>query len=508
MRAARVVAAAFAVVLSACTAAPPAHAPAPDAAGAEGRGSPAVGRAADRVGSGADAALPPVGRAAAAALEFRPLRFDPPRPERFELSNGVPVFYLHDPSLPVVELIADFKGGYPHFDRDHYAAATAIGPLMLSGGTASLPPDSVDELVEYYALAPSFGSAGAVTFSSITTLRRNFDVALDLWTEMMRRPRFDPQRVEVWRQRELDTVRRLRDLPNTIAIRAFNRLMYGDHPSGWILNESDLTPAHLAPERLRRVHREVFCADNLVLGVAGDIARDTLRSKLEAAFGDWPACPRKIGAIAPPPVRKEGGVLVIHKELEQSTIVLGQAGGVSKADRDAYHASQIANWILGGGGFSSRLMSRLRTEEGLAYQAWSVWVAGRETERVFGAFTQTKPETTIAAARRVREVVAGMREAPPAHAEVRLAIDNISNGFVFAFETPAQVVSRQMSYLLGGLPEDWLVGYLDGIQAVTPEAVHEVVRRHLRPEDFTVVIVGDTTRFDAAPDVLGPRIPR
>lgn len=454
------------------------------------------------------ATTPPIGRTAAESLAFPPLRFEPLRPERFELSNGVPVFYLHDPSLPVVDLMADFRGGYPDFGRDHYAAAIAVGPLMLSGGTEALPPDSVDELVEYYALAPSFGSAGAVSFSSITTLRRHFDTALSLWTGMLRTPRFDPERVEVWRLRELDSVRRLRDLPNTIAIREFNRLMYGDDPSGWILDESDLTPAHLAPARLRRVHREVFCAGNLILGVTGDITRAELEPKLEAAFGDWPACPRKLEKPRPPAVRREGGVLVIHKPLEQSTIVMGQAGGVSRKDGPAFHASQIANWILGGGGFSSRLLARLRTDEGLAYQAWSVWTTGNESERLFGAFTQTRPETTIAAAARMRETIAALRDAPPAPDEVRLAIDNIANGFVFAFESPAQVVSRQMAYLLGGLPADWLERYLDGVQAVTPAAVHEVVRRHLRPDAFAVVIVGDTTRFDAPPDALGPRIPR
>src|SRR5690606_32314108 len=259
-------------------------------------------------------------------------------------------------------------------------------------------------------------------------------------------------------------------------------------------------------ERLRRVHREIFCADNLVLGVAGDIGREELEPRLEAAFGDWPACPRKLGPLPPPQVRRDPGVLVIHKPLEQSTIVMGQGGGVSMEDRDAYHASQIANWILGGGGFSSRLMTRLRTEGGLAYQAWSVWTTGRRSERLFGAFTQTRAETTIAAAERVRETIAELRAEPPAPDEVRLAVDNIVNGFVFAFETPAQVVARQMSYHLAGLPEDWLTSYLDGVQTVTPEAVHDVVRRHLRPDEFTVVVVGDTTRFDATPEVLGPVI--
>lgn len=487
---------ALAIALAGCTATARTGGPAPTAAGpADGPGT-APGAVAH--------AGPAIGRAAVESLEFPPLRFEPPRPERFELSNGVRVLYLRDASLPIVEVMAYFRGGYPYFDRDHYAAATALGSLLLSGGTESLPPDSVDRLVEYYAIGASFGSSGGVSFGTMSTLRRHLDVALELWVDMMRRPRFDPDRVEVWRRRELDSVRRLRDLPNTIAIREFNRAMYGDHPTGWVMDESDLDPEDLAPERLRRVHREIFCAENLVLGVAGDVSREELEPRLEAAFGDWPACPRELGALPAPQVRKEPGVIVIHKPLEQSTIVMGQAGGVTMEERDAYYASQIANWIIGGGGLSSRLMNRLRTQEGLAYHASSVWVSGRRSERVFGAFTQTRAEATIAAAERVRETIAAMKVAPPAPEEVRLAIDAIANGYVFAFETPAQVVARQMSYLLAGLPEDWLSSYLDGIQAVTPESVHDVVRQNLRPEAFTIVIVGDTSRFDAAPEVLGP----
>ncbi len=466
----------------------------------EGRGPSAEGAH--------DAASRPLGREVIESLEFSPLRFDPPQVDTFELSNGIPVFYLYEPSLPVVEVMADFRGGYVDFDRSHYAAATLIGPLMLSGGTEALAPDSVDKVVEYYALSPSFGTAGAVSFSSIGSLRRHFDVALSLWTDMLRRPRLDPERVEVRRLQELESVRRMRDLPNTVAIRAFNQLMYGDHSTGWTLEESDLTPEHVSAERLRRVHREIFCRDNMLLGVAGDITRDELVPKLEAAFGDWPPCPRDLGKPTAPPVRKEGGVLVVHKELEQSTIVMGQAGGIARSDGEPYFTSQIANWILGGGGFSSRLLSRLRTEEGLAYQAYSVWTTGSRTERVFGAFTQTKAETTIAAAERIRETIAAMREAPPAEEEVRLAVDNIANGFVFAFENAGQIVRRQMTYRLGGLPSDWLQRYLDGIQAVTPDAVHEVVRNHLDPDNFSIVIIGDTTRFDAAPSTLGPRIER
>ena len=241
---------------------------------------------------GGDPERPPIGRAAAEEAVFPPVRFDPPRAEHFTLSNGVTVFHLEDRSLPLVDIFADFKGGSVYFGREDFAAARAVGPLMLTGGTASLPPDSVAERIEFYALSPGFGTGGSRSNASIGTLRRHLDVALELWTEMLREPRFDPERVEVWRRRELDLVRRSHDDPATVAIREFNRLMYGDHPIGWVMDTTDLAVERLGPERLRRVHREIYCAEHMILGITGDIGRDEAEEVMEAYFGDWPACPR------------------------------------------------------------------------------------------------------------------------------------------------------------------------------------------------------------------------
>jgi zinc protease len=419
----------------------------------------------------------------------------------------VTVIFMEDHSLPLVNLFALFRGGSSYFERSDLAAATALGSsLLLNAGTASLPPDSVDRLIEYYALGPSFSAGGAATLAGMETLTRHLDLALGLWAEMLRAPRLDPDRVETWRLRQLESVRRMDDAPGSLAISEFNHLLFGEHPVGWQMGPEDLGSASLDQERLRRVHRAIFCAEHLTLGVVGDISRESAAAKLEAAFADWPACPGKLSPPPPPELRRSGGVFVVQKPVNQSSLVMGQPGGVLQRDDPEYYASQVANFILGGSGLSSRIATRVRTEEGLAYSAGTVWVAGTRHERVFGAFAQTRGEATIATANLIRQTLEAARREPPTADEVKLAIDYTANGFVFAFENPAQVVTRQMSYRLAGLPEDWLERYLAGIQQVTPAAVHEVVRRHIRPEDWTFVIVGDTTRYDAPPERLGPLI--
>jgi predicted Zn-dependent peptidase len=465
------------------------------------RGAPAT---AVRAG---DFGAPPVGRAAVDALKYPPLEVHPRVAEELELSNGVTVFYMEDRSLPLVNIFALYRGGSSYFERSYLAATTAIGSsLLLSGGTETMSPDSVDFLIEHYALAPSFTTAGTASMAGIETLTRNLDLALDLWTEMLRAPRLDPERVEHWRLRELESVRRLDDAPGSLAISEFNQLLFGEHPIGWQLGPDDLHPERLAEERLRRVHRAIFCKENMTLGIVGDISRADAAKRLEAAFGDWPACPEKLTPPALPELRRDGGVLVVQRPVNQSSLVMGQPGGIIQRDHPEYYASQVANFILGGGGLSSRVTSRVRTEEGLAYNAGTVWVAGTSHERIFGAFAQTRGDATIAAVNLIRDVLEDARRDPPTAAEVRDAIDYTANGFVFAFGSPAQTVMRRLTYRLAGLPDDWLERFLAGIQQVTPNAVHEVIREKIHPESWTFVIVGDTTRFDRDVRSLGELI--
>lgn len=441
-------------------------------------------------------------------LTFPELRFDPPQVTFETLSNGVTVLFSEDRTLPLVDVYVRFKGGYGYFDRGYYAAATAVPALLRNGGTETLPPDSVDRLVDRYSLSFSFGTGGGSSSSRVNTLTEHVEPALDLWSEILKRPRFDSAQVEVWRGQSRESVRRRADNPGRLAFSEFNRLMFGDHPVGWEMELTDLEREKLSEERLRWVHRRVFCPENMILGVTGDLSWDRARTLLEEAVADWPECAEPLPEAPEPVVRGEPGVFVIPRELSQSTVVLAGPGGVQRAPTDDYYASRIANSILGAGGFSSRLMTRVRTEEGLAYSASSLWTAPEDTEGIVGAITQTRGESTVEAVRLVLQILGEMRQRPPEEDEVRTAVEEIVNGFVFNFESSGQVVSRQMFYMAQELPRDWLERYLEGIQSVEPADVHRVFSEHVDPSSMTILILGDTARFDEPIESLGFGAPR
>ncbi len=445
-----------------------------------------------------------VGLGAVRALEFEDLDFTPMKPDLYELDRGVKVLYIENRTLPLVSVFARFNGGPSNFPRGRLGATTALPSLIRSAGTTSLSPDSVDKALEFYAVQTAFGGGGQNAFTSLNTLTRHLPEAFAIWTDMVRNPGFDSARVEVCRGQELEDVRRRADTPGRLAISQFNHLLYGDHPVGWEMEPEDLTPEAISPTVLREVHRQIFCPENLTLGVTGDVSWDDIKPLLDQMLEGWPSCP---GELPDPPEAQfatEPGVYLIPKELDQSTVILGHPSDIHLEDSPEYFSSRIAHSIFGASGFSSRLVQRVRTEEGYSYSASSVWTTPIVSRGIVGAMAQTKPESTVAAIRAILDVIEGMRQHAPSDVEVRDAIDRIANGFVFNFQDPSQVVSRQMLYASQGLPLDWLTRYLRGIQAVTPRIVLRTFTDNVDPSRMVILILGDLNKLDPGLEELGP----
>lgn len=436
----------------------------------------------------------PTGRARVEALEFGPLEFEPPMPDMHEVA-GVRVLLLEDHSLPLVSVFARFRGGYGVFPREWYAPAMGLPSLLRSGGTADLPPDSIDELLEYYAVQTSFGTGGGSISIALNTLTEHLQVAFGLWSDLVTKPRFEPRAIELWRGRELESARRLADDPGSLAYAQFNRLMYGDHPVGWSIAPSDLEPQRVTPDRFREMHRRIVCRDNLILGVTGDVAWEHMGPLLERFLADLAPCPEPLPRAPAPDIRRGGGVFVIERDIEQAFIVMAHPTSVRLADERTYYAATIGNSILGGGGFNSRLVTLLRTQQGLTYAAASFWTMPRRYDGVMGATTSTRPESVVPVIRGILEATRRMREEPPSEAEVETAVNVVVNGFAFNFETPGQIVSRMMYYVAEDWPEDWLERYAEGIQDVTPSDILDVFADQVRPDSMTIMVLGDPARI-------------
>ena len=445
-------------------------------------------------------------RQAVQALEarFPPLRFHPPSPRQLQLSNGIQVFLLEDHSVPMLTVNLVGRMGVANLPDSLWAAGWVADGLMRTGGTTTLPPDSVDKLVDFYALSLGLSTGYETSTAFVSGLSRYRDVMLDLLFDIVRNPRDDTARIRERAAQAEEDWRRRNDQPGSILDRAWNQVMMGDHPFARTL----ITPQEaqsLTVDRLQKVQHLLYCPQRFVIGVTGDFNERELMAKLESLFHGWRRCAPGLNDIPPLNYTRGPKVVVIDRDVDQTSVQMGQAGGIYVRDTPDYFGAQVADFLLGGGGgFNSRLLQRVRSDSGFAYDVFSDWGADTKRERLFAAGAQVRPEKTVAATSLVRDVIGSMATSPVTSGDVRLAQDAETNAFVFRFETPAQIVGQQVSYVVDGLPPNWFDLYLRGIQAVTPQQVTGVVQKYLHPDSLVIVVVGKSSAFDGVLSKLGP----
>ena len=186
-------------------------------------------------------------------------------------------------------------------------------------------------------------------------------------------------------------------------------------------------------------------------------------------------------------------VIYGNKEVNQTVIRMGHLG-VTKDSPELY-ALRVLDYILGGS-FTSRLTMEIRTNQGLAYNVGSHFDIGRRYTGSFIAETETKAESTAKAITLMKEIIAGMTKEPVTDQELNAAREYIINSFMFGFTSPASIVTQRARLEFYGYAPDYLENYRDNISRVTKEDVLAAARKHLKPEAFKLVVVGDAAKFD------------
>jgi len=445
-------------------------------------------------------------RAQIQALQVPPLRFNPPQPKRVTLSNRVPVYLLEDHTLPVISVRLVSTKGVDHVPDSLWGVAWQADGLLRTGGTIRLSPDSVDKLLDFYALNVFFSTDHEQSAASLSGLSRYTDQLLGLGFEMMRSPRNDTSRVRITAAQQEETWRRRNDTPGSVLGRAWSQVMLGDHPLGRSLAKPEEI-AGFTSERFRWVQERVFCPQNFLIGVSGDFQERQIVATLERLFRGWERCKPGLREVPPLTFAQGPRLVLVEKDVNQTNIRMGHGGGIRIANTPDYFAAQVADFLLGGSGFTSRLLQRVRSDSGFAYSAFSNWGAETKREEQFFANAQIRAEKTVAGIALMRSVVGSMAAEPVTARDVKLAQDNEVNSFVFRFESPAQIVGQQLSYAVDGLPANWFDVYLRGIQAVTPEQVRQVSQRYLHPDKLVIVVVGKPSAFDKALSEIGSVTP-
>lgn len=422
-------------------------------------------------------------------MTFPPVEFSPPEPERVVLENGMVVYLLEDHELPLVSVTVTMRTGSWLDPIDKIGLASMTGAVMRTGGGGGLSAEQVDAELEQFAGDVSIGIGRQSGSASLDVLSKDVPRGLEILAGLLRRPAFDPGRVELAKLQAIEGIRRRQDNPGSIVGREFAKILYGpDHPSA---RESSIESIkRLTRDDLVAFHRAAIHPNGMILGVTGDFKKEEMVALLRKVFGDWNkgTVPELKIADVPEAELSRPAVRFVSKETSQTHLRVGHLS--IKEDDPDYVALAIANDILGGSSFRSRLFNDVRTKRGLAYSVGSRLNTGTHDQGVWLMRAETKLTSTQEVIEQFVANIERMRAEPVTDTELAEAKEAYVNSFVFSFASPSSIVSRLVELEYDGLPKDFLQQLRAKVVSLTKEEVQAAAKKHLRPDRLKIVAVG------------------
>jgi zinc protease len=407
------------------------------------------------------------------------------------LANGATLIVSQQSGVPMVlvRVLVDAGSRRDPSGKEGLANLTAD---LLTEGTESQSAAAISETIEFIGgtLESSAGADHAEIW--LRVLRKDLELGLDLLADVLLRPAFAAVEVERRRDAVLASIRSARDNPADVAHKAFNRALFGSGPYGHPTEGTEESVPAISRRDVTEFYRRNYLPGTAGIIVVGDVDVDSVRGAIERALGGWS------GALSPDPLRAapvaEAADLVrIDRPVTQATIILGHIG-IARNDPD-YEAVSVMNYILGGGGFSSRLMDSIRIEAGLAYSVASVFSATKDPG-AFRVVMQTKNDSVAQAIARARREIERMRSEPVGEDELNDAKRYLIGSFPLRLDSNSKIASFLAQTWFYGLGLDYASVYAERIEGVTREDVLRVAERLLHPDRLIEVVVADLARAE------------
>lgn len=432
-------------------------------------------------------------------LQPEAIDYSPPEPRREQLSNGITVYLLEERALPLVQGVAYVKAPALYDPEGKVGLAGMTAALLREGGAGELSPDELDIRLEQLAASVEASADNVLASVAFDSLSSTLDEVLPLWRAVLVEPRFDAGRLEVRRQRQLEAIRRVVDDPVQLALREFFYRVAEGHPTGAYPTEESI--ASIGRDDLIAFHDSYYGPANTVIAVAGDFDSDQMLARLEELLGDWQA------EVEPPPdlpaldESPEGRIYLLPKQIAQSVVVIGHPAVFAYSA--AYNDLDVANHILGGGGFTSRLFEEIRTRRGLAYATASVVTQGFDYPGTFVAYSISPAEATNQVIGLILGEMERLQSTPVEPAELEQAQQTILNQSLFRYTSAAAIAQRSARVSLLGLEPDYYERYLENLQQITVDDIQRVASEELHPEEAVIMVVGDPELFGGSLEEFG-----
>ncbi|OGW28958.1 MAG: hypothetical protein A2X59_00575 [Nitrospirae bacterium GWC2_42_7] len=407
--------------------------------------------------------------------------------EREVLSNGLVLMHSEKKTLPVVNVVLAVKAG-SFLDPAEKAGLANLTADLMNEGTAKRSSMNISDEIEF--VGGQLNLSGGLDYITITltVLKKDLELGFDLLSDIILNPAFDPEEVIRRMTMAKGYITMMNDEPGVVVSNAFKKAVYGKHPYGMPVEGIERTIDNITDQDIVDFHKSYYTPNNSIMAVVGDVSREEIRSIIDKYFKGWQM--KEIRA-EPLPDLKYGDkplVIKINKNIEQSNIILGHLG--MRRDDPDYYAATVMNYILGGGGFASRLMDNIRDNKGLSYDVHSYFASNKQAGS-FQAGLQTKNNTANEAIDEILKEMERIRKEPVTDKELSDAKAYLTGSFPLRLDSNSKIAGFLVAVEFFGLGINYVDDYKKFIDAVTKDDILRVAQKYLAPDKYILVVVGD-----------------
>lgn len=398
--------------------------------------------------------------------------------------GGIEAWLVEQHTIPLIAMDFAFRGG-AKLDPENKLGLANLASGLIDEGAGDLDSRAFQQRLEELAIRLSFQADLDAFRGGLQTLTENRDEAFKLLRMALTAPRFDAEPVSRVKAQILAGIQQSAENPDDVAAKTWFKAAFPQHPYGRPVEGEPQSVNQISALDLRAFTGKQFSRERLVVGVTGDIDAKTLANLLDATFGALPVRPRLQESEAVTPIA--GAVKVIERDIPQTVMMFGMPG-LLRDDPD-FMPAFVMNYVLGGGGFNSRLMIEIREKRGLAYSVYS-YLMPLDQAGLFIGGVATQNERATETVSLVRLELARLRDEGMTQAELDNAKTYLIGSFPLRFDSNAKISEQLLGWQLENLGIDYFNIRNDLIQAITLDDVNRVAKRLLAPDTMLLVSVG------------------